>query len=254
MKIVGMGRVYPQVGWFMEAHKHTDNNEAIILLNGVLQVIMEGHVYEVHPGEMIIYPRNVTHEEHSIGQQPLETIFIAWTQENDEVVKTWPRKGRDLLGRIQALTHWIHEINPPKTRHDNQIMHMALELILYEFQHSHIPADEQLEIRLRRYLQEHLAEQLTLDDLAEAIGITKYHFVRKFKNETGISPMAYLRQIRVQNAKSLLSNTPLPIKNIAPQVGLVDEYHFSRVFSRVVGQSPREYRKSIQKLSVGDIG
>ncbi len=251
MKITSIGRVYPQVGWYMEAHKHTDNHEAIVLLNGILQVIMEGHTYEVHPGEMIIYPRNVTHIEHSIGQQPLESIFFAWTQENDEEVKTWPRKGRDVLGRIQTLARWMYEITPPKIRQDQHIIQIALEMILYEFHNSHIPADEQLEIRLRRYLQEHLAEQLTLDDLAKAIGITKYHFVRKFKNETGISPMAYLRQIRVQNAKNLLGNTPLPIKNIAPQVGLVDEYHFSRVFSRVVGLSPREYRKSIQKQTVG---
>lgn len=243
MYLLHAGRIYPQIDWAMKAHKHSGNHELIIVLSGVLQTIMEERIHEVYPGEMIIYPQNILHEEKSIGQQPLETIFLCWSYPDPLEVRAWPRKGKDVLGRVQMLANWILELFPPKSVEEEQMMQMQLELIMHEFHRSQIPMEDQLEMRLRRFLQKHLADSLCLDDLAQAMEMTKYHFVRKFKAETGVSPMSYLRQMRIQNAQNLLVNTPIPIKSIAPQVGLVDEYHFSRVFSRMVGLSPREYRK-----------
>ncbi len=246
-ELIGLGRTYPQQEWRMKAHKHAHNHEIIVVLGGTLQVEMENTLHDVHPGEMIIYPQDLTHEERSVGHQPLESIFVAWKQADPLAVHRWPRKGKDVMGRVQMLARWMHELWPPKSPEESGILRLQLALLLQEFHRSQLPAEKQLEMHLRRYLQDHLSEPLCLDDLAAVVGMTKYHFVRRFKAETGQSPMSYLRQMRIQNAQNILINTPVPIKTIALQVGLVDEYHFSRVFRRVVGQSPRAYRKETRK-------
>jgi AraC family transcriptional regulator len=141
------------------------------------------------------------------------------------------------------LLRWMSEMPVSVDDKDREIRNVLFRAVLYEFDQVQRPVSDQLESRLRRYLQNHLAETLTLDDLASAVGMTKYHFVRKFRGLTGLPPMAYLRRMRVSAAETLLLNTALPLKAIAPQVGFSDEYHLSRVFRNENGLSPSQYRR-----------
>lgn len=89
----------------------------------------------------------------------------------------------------------------------------------------------------RRY-----ADPLSLDDLARAANLERTYFCRLFRRATGIPPMEFLAQYRVQVACRLLQQTPDSITAIAGQVGFGDVSHFSRTFSRLVGVPPSRYR------------
>lgn len=83
----------------------------------------------------------------------------------------------------------------------------------------------------------------SLDEIARKANLSKFHFVRLFKSVVGTSPMAYLNRLRIQQACELLENPELTIKEIAAELGFVDQYCFSAAFRKTMGHSPSAYRK-----------
>ncbi|MBO5235092.1 MAG: AraC family transcriptional regulator [Alistipes sp.] len=93
------------------------------------------------------------------------------------------------------------------------------------------------------YMNEHLAEKLSLSDICTYLGYSESYFTRIFTKEVGYSPIAYLMHLKVERAQHLLINTPLKINQIAFMLGFDDPYYFSKFFSKITGSSPRLFRK-----------
>jgi AraC-like DNA-binding protein len=84
---------------------------------------------------------------------------------------------------------------------------------------------------------------VTLDELAEVAGLSKFHFLRQFSQVVGMTPGAYLRTLRLCHAARKLRTTNLPILDVALSVGFADHPSFSRAFARHMGMTPSEYQK-----------
>lgn len=97
----------------------------------------------------------------------------------------------------------------------------------------------------RALIETHLNQKLSLADMAAGTGMTTGHFVRVFKESTGMTPHQYLLNCRVERARHLLVRTSLPIVQIASECGFADHVHLTRVFSKMVGQPPATFRKTI---------
>lgn len=92
------------------------------------------------------------------------------------------------------------------------------------------------------YLSKHAAEQVSLDTLGEIAGLSKYHLLRAFTKETGITPYSYLETIRIDRAKTLLRAGISPAE-AALTAGFSDQSHFSNAFKRFIGLTPGQYRR-----------
>jgi AraC-like DNA-binding protein len=92
----------------------------------------------------------------------------------------------------------------------------------------------------RQYLDENFTDNVPLVDLAVIAGLSPFHLCRVFKAAVGLTPHAYVSQLRVRRAKQLLS-TGLPIAEVAVDAGFYDQAHLSRHFKRVVGLPPGQY-------------
>lgn len=97
--------------------------------------------------------------------------------------------------------------------------------------------------RAVEYVDKHLAEVLTPDDLADAAGMSGSHFRRVFRAWSGRSVMAFVTEARMARARTLLAEPDSTVQAVAEAVGYTDPYHFSRVFSRHDGLPPSEYRR-----------
>jgi AraC-like DNA-binding protein/PAS domain-containing protein len=97
--------------------------------------------------------------------------------------------------------------------------------------------------RVCEFVESHLEDNISLDDLADAARLSVYHFARAFRHSTGVSPHRYVLQQRVRRAKQLLVQTDLPLARIASAVGFSDQGHLSRQFRGLVGTTPSSYRK-----------
>lgn len=96
----------------------------------------------------------------------------------------------------------------------------------------------------RRFLDDHLDESLTLDDIARRAHLSKFHFLRVFKDAYHDTPLGYLRRRRLDRACALLTRTELPVTAVCLQVGFESLGSFSSLFRRAVGTSPSEYRRA----------
>jgi AraC-like DNA-binding protein len=96
----------------------------------------------------------------------------------------------------------------------------------------------------RRYLNLHLADaDVNLGRVAAAVHVTPAHLVRRFRAELDVTPMAYLWQRRVATGVDLLTNTGLPVGEIARRSGFRSVYHFSRRVKQATGLPPTEVRR-----------
>ncbi|EPR44272.1 Helix-turn-helix, AraC domain-containing protein [Desulfovibrio sp. X2] len=94
--------------------------------------------------------------------------------------------------------------------------------------------------QVRDYLASHLAEKVSLEELAQLAGLSRYHLLRVFKRDTGMAPHAFHTQMRIDRAKRLLRRG-LPIAEVAFAVGFADQSHFSNKFRQFVGATPGQY-------------
>ncbi len=97
---------------------------------------------------------------------------------------------------------------------------------------------------LDRYMQDNSHRNLALQDFAAVAGLSRYHFSKKFKTATGISPMRYFNQLKVRLACQLLDTSTESVRHIAQLLGFDDPYYFSRLFKKTMGVSPQFYRDS----------
>ena len=91
------------------------------------------------------------------------------------------------------------------------------------------------------YIDERLAEPLTLQELAEVACLSAYYFCRVFKRTTGLSPNQYVIARRLHRAQQLL-RAGQPTEQVALAVGYADPRYFARLFRRHVGCTPASYR------------
>ena len=96
---------------------------------------------------------------------------------------------------------------------------------------------------ITRYLQEHLAEEISLSVLAEEFHLSAQYISQLFKSEIGVGFLAYLTNIRMEQAKKLLLSTSLSIAEVSEQSGYSDYRVFTKVFKKAEGITPSQYRR-----------
>jgi len=101
------------------------------------------------------------------------------------------------------------------------------------------------------FMSEHFAGISSLRDVAEHVGVSHDHLRHLFIKARGRSLIRHLNEIKVARAKILLTNSPLPLKQIAATCGFKDEYYFSAVFRRLTNLSPGLYRNKGLSLAPG---
>ena len=116
-----------------------------------------------------------------------------------------------------------------------------------------MPPDSEPEAihRAMEYLREHYRDPLTLEEVSRRFGYSKYWFAHAFQAAHGVSPMAYLRSVRLTAARRLLLETSLPVQEIRMRCGYMDEAAFFRAFRRFTGLSPGAFRTQYGRIQPG---
>ena len=93
------------------------------------------------------------------------------------------------------------------------------------------------------FIRENYAQPITLDDFTKIAHLSKYYFIKLFKQFTGMTPYEYLINYRTNQAKKLLRRTEEPISQVAFKAGFQDECNFIRTFRRITGTTPLDFRR-----------
>ena len=239
-KLSGFGRIAPSSQWRMKSHRH-ENPELIVILDGILFIKEpDGTSHKGSLGDIFIYPAGCWHEEESDKHDPVETIFFGFTGTTCTMIKSLD----DVDGRIRNLSQWIWNSRQESYPNSPSINQAFFEAIGEEFLRlEHQPSLKTAFSDIRAFVHKNIDRTITLDDLAAHVNMSKFHFVREYKKRTGQSPMAYVRGVRIDEAKNLIRSTNLPLKSIADMVGFANEYQLSSIMRRNAKHPPSYFRR-----------
>ena len=95
-------------------------------------------------------------------------------------------------------------------------------------------------LAVKEYLKDNFASVPNIEELAEIAHISPFYLMRLFKEEIGLSPHAYINQLRVNRAKEMMAEG-LPLLQITYELGFTDQSHFSKTFLKITGVNPNRY-------------
>lgn len=234
------GRVRPDPRWVMASHSH-DFHELVVILRGAMRVSGPDMDADCREGDVLLYPAGIAHDERSDPDDPVESIFVSFLGRI-----LGPRslaRFHDRRGRVREMARWLYEDRLAADPGRQASLDRLGAALFAEL--AAAPEDEAdpLVEETRAWVLRHLDEHLSLDRLARHAGLSRCHYLRRYKRAAGRTPMQDVRAIRVDHARGLLLGTGLTLKEIAPLAGLGDEYSLSRTFRRMLGVSPRSLRQ-----------
>ncbi len=236
----GVGHLVVDSGWRIKNHRHPSSHELIVVFQGDYQVQIAGRRITAGQGDLLYYPKQTWHEEWVEDNRSAETYYVGWKGPTEK----WDYVTHDAAGRIHLLIQWLHQEKLSTFNGADALKNAYLKTILAELSKLTIQKGQSSLVQeIRTYIQDHLKGPITLDDLAEQAGMSRYHFIRKYKHLSGRTPMEDVRYIRTEAARNLIMTTDLPLKAIAARVGLCDEYYLCKLSSKYFKASLGSFRK-----------
>lgn len=246
--------------WHSVPHTH-NHTELFFIVSGRGQFLVDDQLYPVDVNSLVIINPNVTHTEVSLNAQPLEYIVLGI--EGIELATSSTSHGQfsilDHYGSAEisgCLRNILREMEQ-KNQGYKDVCQAYMEILIIRLMRitalavpakPHAISNNRQCAAVRRYIDLHFKEALTLEQLAEESHMNKYYLSHAFKREYGISPINYMISKRIEESKYLLAETDLSMSQIAQLLGFSSLSYFSQVFHRTQAVSPKEYRQSQKRV------
>ncbi len=159
----------------------------------------------------------------------------------------------------EELVRLIHRLNDEWNREDiyrNQILRALLIEIMVRLCRHHIVSETMVEKESRtlqkikqsiNYIKNNYRRDLSLDEIANEAGLSKYHYCREFKKATDLTPVEFINRTRCEFAKNLLESKKFSIADISEMCGFATSAHFSKTFRGFFGTYPSDFNKGNRK-------
>lgn len=243
----------------MHTHKCT---ELFYCVHGRGQFRTPDGTFDVKKDDLVIINADVEHAESSMASHPLEYLVLGVQGLNFRFDSARGDAGYDVLNFEQNrdellfyLQSILREVDTQEFRYEDMCQRI-LEILLIQVQRfanvkicTSLPAAEKQHSTnrncalIRQYIDEHFSEPITLDTLAQMVHINKYHLVRTFQKEYGITPINYLIERRLEESRFMLKNTNYSASQIVSLLGFSSSSYFSQCFRRKEHMSPSQYRE-----------
>lgn len=248
-------------------HTHDDYLELFFVYSGTGQYMVDGKYYDIQKGDVVICNAGILHGKSAEFAQNVRSYSIGVTSLSlHDLPDNWiaPRDAlpvlscgmlSDQIGEIFRLIYLLSS----DSQHLNEVcnsLSLSLLLLTYEIllsrkrntavqQRSAASATAH---RVRRYLDAHYHEALTLSDIAQALHVNEYYLSHVFKSEFGQPPIQYMMRRRIGEAQGMLMDTSIPIGDIAEHLGFSSVSHLNTMFNKYVGIPPGKYRQSMKNM------
>ncbi len=245
--------------WHSITHSHRFT-ELFYVVGGSGRFQVENSSFPVCEGDLVILEPGTEHTEIGTPAAPLEYIALGvdgfFLPRDGASQLPW----RHLTFRgsqvdiLHLLRDMLRETEGKQTGYE-QICQSLLTVVLVRIARRVGFATEVVQrhnvsresTAARRYIDNHYRENLTLEILAEAVHISKYHLAHVFSREYGISPINYMLNLRLQECRELLRTTDYSVAQIARMTGFSSPSYFSQRFRASVHITPIQYRKQFKE-------
>lgn len=251
-----------QFGTDWNSMPHTHHfTELFYVLKGQGYFLVEGNEFPVKEDDMIIINPNVTHTERGTEDNPLEYIVLGidgLAFKDGHKNRIYDYSLHNFHSYKKEISFYLNELLQEVQNKPYQFEYICQNLLEILIINLVRETEKKLSVTpskkitkecrsIEQYLDEHFQEDITLQTLSELTYLNKYYLVHAFKDYKGVSPINYLIQRRVLEAKHLLETTNHSIAKIADLVGFSSQSYFSQIFKKETNVTPNAYRKLIKK-------
>lgn len=210
--------------------------------------------YELSRGMLIAIKKGANLAVVSSADEPLESVFVNVTGKGASKLFDYFEIGGVFIKEACVLDIFL-EIHDKLSRMEKitesdtyiDVLALLFKMLSVAHRSAMFPSDggeKSLAERVRGCIDANIYADISLDVIAEELGISKIHVIRVFKGKYGIPPMQYAMSRKIEIAKSLLRSTVMPISEIAELLKFSNAQHFSGTFKNAVGCTPNKYRKN----------
>lgn len=240
-------------------------DKAVILLSGRVDYSVESATYSLHPWDVLLVKHHTIHKAIIDKTEPYDRIILYLDRKYfdrtlpdaglmecfEQPYHLFSAEGEAREGLRQCIASYeaaaADDGYGAQAMRDTIIMQLLIRLnrLAEDAGARERPRDEQYDTKIRRvmsYINENLGRELTVEALAESVFLSKYHFMRFFKAQTGTTVHAYIRQKRLLYAARLIREGAEASK-AAAESGFSDYSAFHRAFRDCFGISPGELKK-----------
>lgn len=249
--------------WNSTLHSHSCA-ELFFITGGLGRFRVQREEFPVALHDLVVVNSNVPHTELSQTDNPMEYIVLGVegletaAGPNGCTLLHLHAEREEVMGDLKRLLREARQDLPGGDAVCQNLLENILLLLLRreEFSLSDSPAfpgpkgNRECGM-VRRYIDNHFKENLTLDQLAALAHINKYYLAHVFRREFSISPINYLISRRIQESCMLLRDTDHTLSQITQILGFSSQSYFSQCFRRVEGVSPLEYRRRSRQGTAG---
>lgn len=261
-KLEYIGTVSNDPQWTFPLHEHENICEILFILDGEGRMIINSDVHYVKKGDIIVFNSKTLHEEFSCSHSPIEFIYfgirslqIEGLEKNTILSDTCNPivNMDDYYDSIKTILLFVYKEFLEKEKGYEKICTEQLSSIIRLIQRvsfaNEKEDDEELlnGLAIKTFLDKNYKEHMSLKELALEFNISPYYLSHLFFESYQISPINYVNNRRMGDAKWLLLNTDKKVKEIAQLLGYTNENYFSHFFKNKTGISPLSYRKKSQQ-------
>ena len=143
------------------------------------------------------------------------------------------------------MMHIINRLSGDRPINYDQLAISVLEIFQQVFPspYQSNPTISRVPEMIKNYIDTHITEKITLEDISKNLYISKSHIERAFKKEYNQTPLAYCANQKIILAASMLVTTDYSLSQIAQRLGFTDVKYMSKTFKKVKGKTPMQYKK-----------
>lgn len=243
-------------------HFHTDHAELLFVQEGTCWISVAGGREAVQAGDFALCSVGEPHacwveneQQATVISCGMEKLRCRGREENrflEQRERPIVHAGEGGQALRQILESLMQAAQDPNGQSGEICSYLSAAAVLLALRLQRAAAEQMeqarysLGIRAQLYIDRHYMEPLTLDGIAQEMGVSKYHLDRVFLTGAGCTPVQYITRRRIARAQALLASTDQSVESIALQCGYNSYTYFTSVFRKAVGKSPREYRRMIQ--------
>jgi len=240
---------------FSTLHTHDLKFHIVYIFQGKSTITIDSNRYDVGPKTAIFIRPGQFHQSLKDQGTYYELIEVHFMAESARFIPFVPAlapvtRVHNIAAFVPALERLVaaHLIDPSP---DNWLVKLRLAetLMLLDRETAGATPDDQVAgdtvrriDQAREFIAVHYAKNLSLELLAEQVGMSSSHFSACFRKVTGISPIEFVIRRRMHHARELLANSNYSIAQIAAMCGFTSSQYMARMFLRREGRSPRRFR------------
>lgn len=246
--------------WHSVLHTHT-NAELFFVLNGEGQFCVETEIFSMKKHDIVIISANISHTELHFENKDFEYVvvgmdgidfFNAAHMDCGYLHFKSSESSDELLPLFNLMLTEIEQ----KNAEYNRLCQDVLDILMIKIMRTATTAititpakrsNKECD-KIKKYIDVNFTKEITLASLAEMAHLSKYYLVHSFTKKTGVSPIVYLNDRRIEESKRLLSSTDYSVLNISAYLGFTTQSYFGHCFKMRVGMSPIEFRKAALNL------